>query len=84
VRRPVVMRDATVLTCDVEAGDIFQPLRNLRYTLLFALGVVATVPASVLMPSPRSYYYYSTAEPERILMYVFEQSSVRGYIGGSA
>ncbi|MEV5546744.1 cupin-like domain-containing protein [Streptomyces sp. NPDC052309] len=92
-----LFRDATVLTCDVEAGDVFymppgtlhkvispgasisfnidwhdrasalrglaavregMPLKNLRYNLLFALGVVAGVPRSVLMPGLRSYYSY--------------------------
>lgn len=90
-------RDATVMTCDVEAGDIFymppgtlhkvtslsssisfnidwhdrasalrgiaavrhgMPLTNLRYNALFALGVVAGVPRSLLMPGLRSYYSY--------------------------
>jgi Cupin-like domain len=90
-------RDATVLTCDVEAGDIFymppgtlhkvtslsssisfnidwhdrasalrgigavrhgMPLTNLRYNVLFALGVIARVPRGVLMPGLRSYYSY--------------------------
>ncbi|MGI5426020.1 cupin-like domain-containing protein [Streptomyces sp. CA-179760] len=90
-------RDATVLTCDVEAGDIFymppgtlhkvtspsrsisfnidwhdrasalrgiaavrdgMPLTNLRYNLLFALGVVAGLPRRLVMPGLRSYYSY--------------------------
>ena len=34
------------------------PLTNLRYNLLFALGVVARVPLGVLMPGLRSYYSY--------------------------
>jgi cupin-like protein len=34
------------------------PLRNLRYNLLFALGVLANVPPGVLMPGLRSYYSY--------------------------
>ncbi|MET1074477.1 MAG: cupin-like domain-containing protein [Umezawaea sp.] len=90
-------RDATVLTCDVEAGDIFymppgtlhkvtslsasisfnidwhdrasalrgitavrhgMPLRNLRYNLLFALGVVAGLPRGLVLPGLRSYYSY--------------------------
>lgn len=90
-------RDATVMTCDVSAGDLFymppgtlhkvtslshsvsfnldwhdrasalrgvtavrqgMPLTNLRYNLLFALGVVAGVPRSVLLPGLRSYYSY--------------------------
>jgi diaminobutyrate-2-oxoglutarate transaminase len=34
------------------------PPRNLRYNLLFALGVLAHVPRSVLMPGLRSYYSY--------------------------
>ncbi|MGH3761753.1 cupin-like domain-containing protein [Actinophytocola sp.] len=88
---------ATVMTCDVEAGDLFymppgtlhkvtslsssvsfnidwhdrtsairgltavrhgMPLQNLRYNLLFALGVVAKVPPRLLMPGLRSYYDY--------------------------
>jgi ribosomal protein L16 Arg81 hydroxylase len=90
-------RDATTLTCTVEAGDIFymppgtlhkvtslsssisfnidwhdrasalrgitavrhgMPLQNLRYNLLFALGVIAKVPAAALMPGLRTYYSY--------------------------
>ncbi|MEU6928202.1 cupin-like domain-containing protein [Streptomyces sp. NPDC046385] len=90
-------RDATVLTCDVEAGDMFymppgtlhkvtspsasisfnidwhdrasalrgiaavrhgMPLTNLRYNLLFALGVVAGLPRGLVMPGLRSYYSY--------------------------
>lgn len=90
-------RDATVMTCDVEAGDIFymppgtlhkvtsssaaisfnldwhdrasalrgigavrdgMPLTNLRYNLLFALGVVAGLPRRLVMPGLRSYYSY--------------------------
>jgi len=89
-------RDATVLTCDVHAGDLFymppgtlhkvtslapsisfnidwhdrtsalrgitairhgMPLRNLRYNVLFALGV-AGVPRSLVLPGLRSYYSY--------------------------
>jgi Cupin-like domain len=34
------------------------PLRNLRYNLLFALGVWGRVPRTVLMPGLRSYYVY--------------------------
>lgn len=90
-------RDATVMTCDVEAGDMFymppgtlhkvtspsasisfnidwhdrasalrgiaavrdgMPLTNLRYNLLFALGVVAGLPRGLVMPGLRSYYSY--------------------------
>ncbi len=88
--------DATVLTCDVEAGDLFymppgtlhkvtspgasisfnldwhdrasalrgiaavrdgMPLTNLRYNLLFALGI-AGLPRGLVMPGLRSYYSY--------------------------
>ncbi|AXE75894.1 cupin-like domain-containing protein [Streptomyces atratus] len=97
LERYPLFRDATVLTCDVEAGDIFymppgtlhkvtspsasisfnidwhdrasalrgiaavregMPLTNLRYNLLFALGVVAGAPRGLLMPGLRSYYSY--------------------------
>jgi ribosomal protein L16 Arg81 hydroxylase len=34
------------------------PIRNLRYNSLFALGVCAGVPRSVLMPALKSYFYY--------------------------
>lgn len=90
-------RDATVLTCDVQAGDIFymppgtlhkvtslsqsisfnidwhdrasalrgiaavrhgMPPRNLRYNLLFALGVVAGLPRGLVLPGLHSYYSY--------------------------
>ncbi|MCX5345159.1 cupin-like domain-containing protein [Streptomyces atratus] len=92
-----LFRHATVLTCDVEAGDVFymppgtlhkvtspgasisfnidwhdrasalrgvsavregMPLKNLRYNLLFALGVVAGLPRGLLLPGLRSYYSY--------------------------
>lgn len=97
LERYPAFRDATVMTCDVEAGDIFymppgtlhkvssrsasisfnidwhdrasalrgiaavrdgMPLRNLRYNLLFALGVVAGLPRGVVLPGLRSYYSY--------------------------
>jgi hypothetical protein len=90
-------RNARVLSCVVEAGDLLymppgtlhkvtslapsisfnvdwhdrrsalngllavrdhMPAQNLRYNLLFALGVLAGVPRKVLMPGLRSYYVY--------------------------
>ena len=90
-------RDASVRTCQVEAGDLLymppgtlhkvtsmtfsvsfnidwhdrhsalrgltaarhgMPAQNLRYNLLFALGVVGRVPLAVLMPALKSYFSY--------------------------
>jgi hypothetical protein len=90
-------RDATVMTCEVWAGDILymppgtlhkvtslsssisfnidwhdrasalrgiaavrhgMPLTNLRYNLMFALGVVAGVPRGLVLSGLRSYYSY--------------------------
>jgi hypothetical protein len=34
------------------------PVRNLRYNLLFALGVWAGIPLRALMPALRSYFFY--------------------------